>query len=310
MTRRFGYRALALGAAALIVWGAAQATAGLIEHPVGGRSLVIKDPGAGFPGTESKRSATSLLQTGPGGPAIVGNPINAGATLSIVTDGGAQCFDLPRRGWTLTSKGFRYEGAREPGNPAVSAQVTRSPSGQLQIRTVLKARFGTMAEMLTAVQGDVEFRILDGDAYCGHFAGAAENTTKLFKAVNAPAPGFCGPSACAVCGDSVVQIGEGCDSGGVDSATCNGVSCTTAVCGDKYVNAAAGEQCDSGGVDTPTCVGGTCKTSTCGDGYVNAAAHEVCDPPGSPYGLGVPFDDGICDACQSPSGAFIDGTTF
>jgi hypothetical protein len=45
------------------------------------------------------------------------------------------------------------------------------------------------------------------------------------------------------CGDSVVQPGEDCDTGG-ESATCN-EDCTTAMCGDGVVNATAGEQCDA-----------------------------------------------------------------
>ncbi|HEX3760098.1 MAG TPA: hypothetical protein VHW23_15385 [Kofleriaceae bacterium] len=45
------------------------------------------------------------------------------------------------------------------------------------------------------------------------------------------------------CGDGVVQPGEDCDTSG-ESATCN-EDCTTAMCGDGVINAAAGEQCDA-----------------------------------------------------------------
>lgn len=45
------------------------------------------------------------------------------------------------------------------------------------------------------------------------------------------------------CGDGIVQPGEDCDTGG-ESATCN-ADCTTAMCGDGVINAAAGEQCDA-----------------------------------------------------------------
>jgi len=45
------------------------------------------------------------------------------------------------------------------------------------------------------------------------------------------------------CGDGIVQAEEDCDTGG-ESATCN-VDCTTAMCGDGVINAAAGEQCDA-----------------------------------------------------------------
>jgi hypothetical protein len=45
------------------------------------------------------------------------------------------------------------------------------------------------------------------------------------------------------CGDGVVQAGEDCDTRG-ESATCN-ADCTSALCGDGVVNAAAGEACDT-----------------------------------------------------------------
>lgn len=117
----------------------------------------------------------------------------------------------------------------------------------------------------------------------------------------------------SICGDGIVQSTEQCDSGGIDTATCNGFTCNTAVCGDGYINTVAGEQCDrggansdsgtctascqfavcgdglvnklgikpeqcdSGGIDTATCNGFTCNVAVCGDGYVNAAAGEQCD---------------------------------
>jgi hypothetical protein len=45
------------------------------------------------------------------------------------------------------------------------------------------------------------------------------------------------------CGDGIVQAGEDCDTHG-ESATCN-ADCTSAMCGDGVVNAAAGEACDT-----------------------------------------------------------------
>jgi hypothetical protein len=45
------------------------------------------------------------------------------------------------------------------------------------------------------------------------------------------------------CGDGVMQAGEDCDTRG-ESATCNS-DCTSSVCGDGVINAAAGEQCDA-----------------------------------------------------------------
>jgi hypothetical protein len=86
------------------------------------------------------------------------------------------------------------------------------------------------------------------------------------------------PAGC--CGDGIVQPGEACDSGGVDTATCNGGTCTRSVCGDAYANAAAGEACDTGG-NSATC-DADCTVPACGDGFVNPAASEQCDTGGVP----------------------------
>ena len=68
------------------------------------------------------------------------------------------------------------------------------------------------------------------------------------------------------CGDAMLDMpnGEQCDSGGVDTATCNGANCQAPRCGDGYVNFAAGEQCETGELcDMASCkftftIGGGC----------------------------------------------------
>jgi len=82
----------------------------------------------------------------------------------------------------------------------------------------------------------------------------------------------------ASCGDGLLTTGEQCDPGNaVDSATCNGATCTLAACGDGHTNLAAGEECDSIGLDATSCNGGTCLAPRCGDGYLNVATGETCD---------------------------------
>jgi hypothetical protein len=108
------------------------------------------------------------------------------------------------------------------------------------------------------------------------------------------------------CGDGHLNTaaGETCDTSGVDTALCDGGDCTAPACGDLYTNTAAGEFCDTG-TDTATCDAGDCSAVACGDGHVNSAAGEVCDPSGSAFGSGPPLDNGLCDGCLSPSGAFL-----
>ncbi|MDH5717912.1 MAG: fibronectin type III domain-containing protein, partial [Spirochaetia bacterium] len=80
------------------------------------------------------------------------------------------------------------------------------------------------------------------------------------------------------CGDSITDIGEDCDSGGVQSSSCE-ANCTTPVCGDGFKNEGAGEQCDGGGTDKLTC-DSDCTLPACGDGHTNTAAGEECDSGG------------------------------
>jgi cysteine-rich repeat protein len=62
----------------------------------------------------------------------------------------------------------------------------------------------------------------------------------------------------SVCGNTRVEsVVEMCDSGGVDTASCN-ASCSFPLCGDGHVNAAAGEECDDGFLNNAA---GPCTTA-------------------------------------------------
>ena len=108
------------------------------------------------------------------------------------------------------------------------------------------------------------------------------------------------PDACrttcrpAFCGDSVTDTGETCDGGGVNTLTCDS-NCTSAACGDGFVNGAANETCDGGG-ETVSC-DANCTAATCGDGTLNATAGEDCDDSNTTGG------DGCSATCQSGPGS-------
>lgn len=97
-----------------------------------------------------------------------------------------------------------------------------------------------------------------------------------------------------LCGDGFKHPEEECDVGNADTAQCNSpfnsqgqanptnVACTSAECGDGYVNRAAGEECDPGSSalngqpDWDNCngnnqsardAGAACRLVRCGDGY-------------------------------------------
>jgi len=97
----------------------------------------------------------------------------------------------------------------------------------------------------------------------------------------------------ATCGDGVVQAGvEACDRGAANSDTAPDAcrsTCTRARCGDGVKD--AGEGCDDGNAsDTDACLS-TCVSATCGDGLVEAGV-EACDD-------GDANSDSAPDACRT-----------
>lgn len=96
----------------------------------------------------------------------------------------------------------------------------------------------------------------------------------------------------ASCGDGFVQTGvEECDDGNnVNEDSCTN-SCTLAECGDGFVQ--PGEQCDDGnGINTDACTN-ACTIARCGDGIVRGG-FEQCDDGN------LVDDDGCTNACTLP----------
>jgi len=108
------------------------------------------------------------------------------------------------------------------------------------------------------------------------------------------------PNACrtscvpASCGDGVVDSGETCDAGALNSdVTPNAcrTSCVPASCGDGVVD--SGETCDAGALNsdvTPNACRTSCVPASCGDGVVDSG--ETCDAGNTSDG------DGCSSTCQ------------
>jgi cysteine-rich repeat protein len=79
-----------------------------------------------------------------------------------------------------------------------------------------------------------------------------------------------------VCGNGIVDVavGEECDAGPHQTATCN-LDCTIARCGDGKLNLAAGEQCDDGNRRGGDGCSADCRLESCGNGIVDFG--EECD---------------------------------
>ena len=78
-----------------------------------------------------------------------------------------------------------------------------------------------------------------------------------------------------VCGNGVTECTEACDSGIAEgNATCTSTCTVQAICGDGSVNA-SNESCDDGNVVSEDGCSATCQVETCGNGVIDAG--ELCD---------------------------------
>jgi hypothetical protein len=310
------------------------------EQTLAGQTAQLKNPKPDPGGDPTKRSVKGQAKEAASPNTVVGNPTVGGAKLKVKTDTGEQCYDMPASGWALSGTiGYKYKDSKTVNSAINSAQIKKANNGQFQLKFGGKAKTQPITIIPPTSTLSYNLSILNGDDYCGSFGSPTKNDAKQSKFGISPDPGSCAATSCYVCGDSIVRApetcddggesatcdtdctaavcgdgtvnataGEFCDTSGVDTAGCDAGDCTAPACGDGYFNAAAGEACDTGGVDTAGCDAGDCTLPMCGDSYVNMAAGEVCDPPGSAFGSGPPTDNGLCDGCLSPSGAFLDGT--
>lgn len=97
----------------------------------------------------------------------------------------------------------------------------------------------------------------------------------------------------AVCGNSIIEVGEGCDDGNTTPGDGCSASCQveTPVCGNSIVE--SGEQCDDGNTNNGDGCSNTCQIETpvCGNSIIESG--EQCDDGNTANG------DGCSDTCQT-----------
>ena len=170
---------------------------------------------------------------------------------------------------------------------------------------------------LTCEQDDNPCTTMDCASETGECASTnGENGTECGEAQS------CWDGACVktpVCGDGVVDAGEGCDDSNTDTeacaydvmectvcdATCQEVAGAVSYCGDENVDSDNGEDCDSGEANTADCAYGAescvvcnaCQTLTgathlCGDDTLDED-NEACDDGNTSPGDGCSLSCGV-----------------
>jgi hypothetical protein len=188
------------------------------DQPLSGHSLLLKTTSPGRP-------ALKLFIKDGGfavpAPASANDPRTGGATLRLkAASGETASLDLPAAGWKLdkTGTGYKFKNPN-PAGPVKSAVARGGKSLKL---TALTSGI-TLDE---PSQGSVSILFVMGTSgYCSTFGGKIRaDSTGLFSARGAPAPGACEPR----CGDAVIETGEQCDTPGTScgaGATCS-ADCT------------------------------------------------------------------------------------
>jgi cysteine-rich repeat protein len=91
--------------------------------------------------------------------------------------------------------------------------------------------------------------------------------------------GFCSAGVClrTGCGNAVVETGEACDDGNIESGDgCRADCQSNETCGNGRIDAEIGEQCDDGNTEGDDACEVTCQRPACGDGVHNPSV-ESCD---------------------------------
>ncbi len=185
------------------------------DHPITGDVLRLRDP-VGPGGRLSFRTAGDAVLA-PG----TNDPSQHGATLNIVGegsgDGSSGQISLPASRWRglghpAGSRGFKY---LDPSGASGVRRVVFA-TGILTVAGHGRAWPYAITQPQSAIR--VRFQVAD-EAYCARFTALLVNRVRRVVARDAPRPVGCS----AVCGNGVLEVGEGCDdANAIDGDGCSG----------------------------------------------------------------------------------------
>jgi cysteine-rich repeat protein len=228
-----------------------------------------------------------------------------GSTVSVSVSNGARLVDLTVETVGLASVDTQTRtelGAFSVFTPALPAVVGPAPTTfefDLVYHPEQGARVSSTARVLIQTNvGDFNIDLVGipcvrtgpGDV-CGTCGDGARQGDEECDSREAD-DDLCAPDCTwrPVCGNELVESGEGCDDGNNNDDDGCDQDCQVedGWCGDGTVDAMAGEECDEGednGVLGLTCRA-DCTVKVCGDGIVDADVGEFCE-----------YDEGIPCAC-------------
>jgi len=209
-----------------------------------------------------------------------------GGVLEVSTDGGNTWVDAVAGGGVFVQGG--YNGTIDPGfsSPIAGREAWTGDSEFVDAMTVAEIDLGAFAGSGVLLRWRLALDPVGIGATPG--AGWWVDDVALTGLV---APGPCDTQPC---GDGIVDAGEECDAGGLNSDTqpdaCR-TNCTAPHCGDGVAD--TGEGCDDGPANSdsqPNACRTDCQPARCGDDVVDMG--ELCD-------FGQENSDSEPDACRT-----------
>jgi DNA-binding beta-propeller fold protein YncE len=198
------------------------------DQTILGAELLVRNPEPIFNPAKRKVVATAKEVASPH--TIVGNPVAAGASLSITANGGtpsAQIFALPAGMSASTGQpfwsgdavsGFKYQDPRGENGPVTTVLLKKSGSGQFRVKVVVGGKLGLGLEIAVlppnpGTDGCVRLEIGGGDTYHVRFGADGQvtnNGAKQFKVSKPTVEGTCPTTTTTTTSTTTTTIPQPC----------------------------------------------------------------------------------------------------
>jgi hypothetical protein len=165
------------------------------DQTILGQSFLTKDSGA-----PTRRKVLVKAKEPASSNTIVGDPTTAGATLTVVANGGTpttQTFTLPASNWSGdATRGFKYKDASGDAGAVKLAKLKLSRNGKFSLKALATGKNGavTIVPPDPGTDACALLQIVGGDSYSVRFGPDSQITNKdgrLFRAKRPASEGTC-----------------------------------------------------------------------------------------------------------------------